>query len=160
MNRILRELASRRVRTMVQVIAVVVVSAAGVLSVSDSGAARVVSTLVLGTLAVVALKLSLVLLQRHEMLSAQVRAGAGAGAVGAELRTLATELDENRSVAEEARAEVTRLAAEVEPLIDSLEHQQGLLRRTEPAIAEFATLRHEVLYLRETLERLRTELGR
>jgi hypothetical protein len=144
------------VRTLVQVIAVVAVSVACVLSVNDSGAARWASTLVLGTLAIVALKLNLVLLQRLERLSVSVDAGPS----GTELRKLATDVDENRSLAQEASAEVRRLVSEVGPLIDSLEHQQGLLRRTEPAIAEFATLRHEVRYLRERLERLTAELAR
>ena len=53
---------------------------------------------------------------------------------------------------------VDRLSADIEPLGERVDHQAMLAARTEPAIAEFATLRHEVLYLREAIERLRADL--
>jgi len=144
MTDIYSRLAGRRPRAVVQAGAVLTVGLAVALALVDHAATRALSAGAIGVVALLALKLGLVNLQRH-----------GVPASSAAIRTGSSDL---RRVVDDATAEVERLAATIDPLAERLAHHEGLARRTEPAIAEFATLRHEVLYLRETVERIRTEL--
>ena len=141
MNRLLDLLADRKMRAAAQMLAVAAIVAAAALAFVDHAVARAGSVLLIGGVALVALKISLVVVQRQQALSAAVRNG--------------FEGDQQLVI---LRAEVDRLASTVDPLTDALEHHHGLIRRTEPAVAEFSTMRHEVLYLREAVERLQSQL--
>jgi hypothetical protein len=155
MNRLLDLLADRKMRAAAQVLAVAAIGAAAALAFVDHSVARAGSVLLIGGVALVALKISLVLVQRQQALSAAVRNGFEGDR---QLVTLRAEVDESRVATEAVRAEVDRLASTVDPLTDAIAHHHGLIRRTEPAVAEFSTMRHEVLYLREAVERLQSRL--
>lgn len=157
MNRLLALLADRTMRTVAQLLAVAAIAAATALAFVDHSVARAGSAVLVGGVALVALKISLVLAQRQQALAAMVRTVPDDDP---QLEALRADVDAALVAAEAARADLDGVESRVGPLVDALEHHHGLIRRTEPAIAEFSTMRHEVLYLREAVERLRTELGR
>lgn len=157
MNRLLALLTDRTMRTLAQLLAVAAIAAATALAFVDHSVARAGSAVLVGVVALVALKISLVLVQRQQALSAMVRTVPDDDP---QLKTLRADVDTALIATEATRADLDRVEGRVGPLVDALEHHHGLIRRTEPAIAEFSTMRHEVLYLREAVERLRTELGR
>lgn len=130
-------LLERKWRSALQLAAAMVVAAASVVALLDSAAMRAVSVLLIGVLALVGLKVSLVGFQRV----ARVERRATAQVAEPPTDSIsADEVDGMKAMIAELRAEVATLAT--------------LTRRNEPALAEFATLRHEVTYLRETLSRL------
>jgi len=157
MTEIYALLTTRRARAGAQLGALLVVAIAVALASLDDAAARAVAALLLGGLALVSLKLGLVALQRHHQHQQPRPVMAVDGATSGELVTLRSEVDQIRLRISDVVEQVDRLASSVDPLVDEISHQRGLSRRTEPAIAEFSTLRHEVLYLREAVDRLRVD---
>lgn len=148
MNDPYTQLSGRRARAAAQLIALVGVAAAVGLATVDNGLARAGSALVLGCLVLVALKIGLVALQRQNSSPPVIRV---------EASTLSDDVAGVAAIANEARSEVERLASTIDPLSEELAHQESLSRRSEPVVAEFVTLRHEVTYLREAVDRLRAE---
>jgi hypothetical protein len=123
----------------IQLLAIIGVVVAAAVAAFDSAAARVVSVVLIGLIAVVALKLALV------SLSLQQRLG-----VGTDRRSVAASSDELH----ELQSRIAEFSTRAQMLTDEVEPMVTLTRRTEPAIAELATLRHEVLYLREAVDRI------
>jgi hypothetical protein len=145
------QLSVRKIRSVVQFVALAAVVLAAILSGSPGTAERVVGSLLLGGLTLFAFKLSLVALHRRPL--KEIRA---TPALQSEVVDIQSEMAHIQS----EMAHIRQIYEQHISLGEALEHQRGLSERTEPALAEFATHRQEVLYLRESVERLRSEIDR
>jgi hypothetical protein len=143
-------LTGRRARLLVQAATMVAVLAAVALAWVEEPLARAAAAVLLGGVATAGVKLGLVGLQRL--------AAVPVSTPQVDLSATQRDIAEVRARVVDTIGAVDRLSADIEPLGERVDHQAMLAARTEPAIAEFATLRHEVLYLREAIERLRADL--
>ncbi|NCG24334.1 MAG: hypothetical protein GWP47_09440 [Actinobacteria bacterium] len=145
------QLSVRKVRSVVQFVALAAVVLAAILSGSPGTAERVVGSLLLGGLTLFAFKLSLVALHRGTLKETRATP-----ALQSEVVDIQSEVVDIQS----EMAHIRQICEQHISLGEALEHQRGLSERTEPVLAEFATLRQEVLYLRESVESLRSEIDR
>ncbi|MDW3220455.1 MAG: hypothetical protein R8F63_17740 [Acidimicrobiales bacterium] len=136
---------TRNVRAVLQIGAAAGVVAAVGLAFVDDDLARAGAVALLGGVILVVLKASMVAAQA----AATVRPVAAAPPAASP-----TEVRELRAEHEALLAEHRQSQAEIVELRDRLETVTSLARRIEPSVAESATLRHEMTYLRETVERL------
>jgi hypothetical protein len=148
------QLSVRKVRSVVQFVALAAVVLAAILSGSPGTAERVVGSLLLGGLTLAAFKVCLVALHRGTVIQSEL----------AQFRHVCEQQTQTISSLTEAldleAANSRQICEQHISLSEALEHQRGLSERTEPILAEFVTLRQEVLYLRESVERLRSEIDR
>jgi hypothetical protein len=142
--RFFRSLTDRRMRVFIQLLASATVALAALLATFHNTGADIGGVLLVGGIGLFSLKIGLMSLNRRVLAEPT--------------ETFVAELEDLRQTCDAQRAEIESLAQTVPALTGALEHQTGLVHRTEPALAEFAILRHEVAYLREALERLRSEV--
>jgi hypothetical protein len=145
------QLTARRSRVAIQVAAALTVLAAVGLALIDDSLTRALSAALVGLVALIGVKIALIGLINARRAVARLDKYPS---LDARARELALQLDELGRRLDALEAELARTAIENQRLGAEIEPLAMLTRRTEPAIAEFSVLRHEVLYLRENLDRL------
>ncbi len=143
-SRFIHSLSDRRARAYLQVLALAAIALAVGLATLGNAGPDAAAILLVGGVCLLSLKAGLISLNRRSP--------------GEPTESIRAELDGLRRMCDAQAADIESLGQATPTLTTSLEHQAVLIQRTEPALAEFATLRHEVAYLREALERLRCEV--
>ncbi|GJM37528.1 MAG: hypothetical protein DHS20C19_08950 [Acidimicrobiales bacterium] len=148
---------TRRVRAILQIGAATAVVAAVGLAFVDDDLARAGAVALLGGVLLVVLKAT--------MMAGQAAATSRHGldrvtaASPVEVRSLQAAHDALRSEHDALLADHYASQTEVAELRARIETLASLARRVEPSVADNASLRHEMTYLRETVERLDRAAG-
>lgn len=151
MSGLINRLTTRTTRAAIQVAAAVMILVAVGVALIDHTATRALSTALIGVVALLGVKLGLIASIAAKRSLVGVEANSQ---LNAQMEDLTRQVDHFRPQVREATAELTRIASETSGLSAEMEPMSMLIRRTEASIAEFSTLRHEVTYLRETVDRL------